>query len=95
MRQAPFRGINDFSLSRFPLATLALWMAAIPVSRAQNPELQARLAAGNVSTRIAWATGASPPPAIPCNTRLESMIPRVGANPQKSEVSVDSATHPR
>jgi len=44
MRQAPFRGTNDFSLSRFSLATLALWMFTIPVSRAQNPELQARLA---------------------------------------------------
>jgi len=44
MRQAPVRGISGFMVSRFVLATFALWMFALPILRAQNPELQARLA---------------------------------------------------
>src|SRR5215469_11167218 len=44
MRQAPVRGISGFLVSCFALATIALWMFAIPILRAQNPELQARLA---------------------------------------------------
>ena len=46
MRQAPVRGISGFLVSRFALGTLALWMFmfTIPILRAQNPELQARLA---------------------------------------------------
>lgn len=44
MRQAPVRGISGFLVSRFALATFGLWMFTIPILRAQNPELQARLA---------------------------------------------------
>ena len=44
MRQAPVRGISGFLVSCFALATFALWMFTIPILRAQNPELQARLA---------------------------------------------------
>ena len=45
-----------------------------------------------MSTRMACSTGARPPPPIPCRTRAMSMMPRLGAMPQKNEVMVKSAT---
>lgn len=55
----------------------------------------ARLAAGNVSTRIACSTGASPPPPTPCITRNKISQPRLGANPHSSEPMVNKTTQVR
>jgi hypothetical protein len=49
-----------------------------------------RFSGGNVSARIAWAIGWSPPPPAPCRTRKKMIAPRLGASPQSRELSVNA-----
>jgi hypothetical protein len=50
-----------------------------------------RFSGGNVSARIAWAIGCSPPPPAPCSTRKRMIALRLGAIPQSSELTVKAA----
>ncbi len=62
---------------------------AIPYTAKAIP----RLAGGNVSARIDCSLGPRPPPPAPCRTRKRISIPRLGAMPQRNELTVKSATH--
>jgi len=65
---------------------------ALTMAMLQTAKAEARFSAGNVSTRIACSTGASPPPPVPCSTRKKMSHPRLGARPQSRELAVKSAT---
>src|ERR1700743_2720454 len=47
---------------------------------------------GKVSANIDCSLGASPPPPAPCNTRKISSAVKLGASPQSSELTVNTAT---
>jgi hypothetical protein len=61
---------------------------AIPYTANAMP----RCLGGNVSARIACSLGCSPPPPTPCSTRKKISKPSEGANPQRQELIVKSAT---
>src|SRR5215472_12462371 len=58
--------------------------AVIPYSAKAKP----RFCGGNVSARIAWAIGWSPPPPAPWRARNKISIARLGAEPHNTELSV-------
>src|SRR5271154_154208 len=59
-------------------------IAVIPYRANARP----RCCGGNVSARIACAIGCSPPPPAPCSTRKKRRNPRLGAIPQRKELTV-------
>src|SRR5262245_54131328 len=52
-----------------------------------------RFSSGNVSFRIACSLGCKPPPPTPCKMRKKTSTPRLGARPQRNELTVNKATH--
>jgi hypothetical protein len=65
---------------------------AVTIAMLYKTNAAGRFLAGNVSTRTACSTGASPPPPIPCSTRKKMSRPCENANPQSSELAVKSTT---
>src|SRR5215813_1266926 len=59
-------------------------IAVIPYKAKASP----RFSGGKVSARMACAIGCKPPPPAPCMTRKRRRKPRLGANPQSSELIV-------
>ena len=66
-------------------------MAVMPYSANASP----RFCGGNVSARMAWAIGWSPPPPAPCRTRKRISVPKLGAAPHSSELRVNRKMHSR
>jgi len=51
-----------------------------------------RFSGGKVSVNMDCSDGASPPPPMPCAMRASTKKARLGAMPQKNELTVNTAT---
>src|SRR6267143_3046338 len=61
---------------------------AIPYTANAMP----RFSSENVSFKMACSLGCKPPPPTPCKMRNSTSTPRLGANPHKNELTVNTAT---
>jgi hypothetical protein len=68
--------------------TVGATITATPYSAKAWP----RFSGGNVSARMACSLVGMPPPPSPCRMRKNINAPRLGANPQSSELTVKVAT---